>query len=286
MIKKTVGVILVAVLLFGTIFNQQLASLVCAIGANYSYQGHDDLGNFIIKKFRPFVADDSGELARHLSVQNTKNGNYHLAMPLLDEAYSKNPKEIGRYYGWLLLFYYREYNQALQVLEKYDAQTPNFADAPMGMDINYLKGLCHMNMDNATGALSEFDFYINRLTEKNQAGFIDVYAWVQKGRCHTGLGEFNLAHKCFKTALDQYENCSEAFYFQGLTYLEENKIENSITSLERALELISKGHKSSDTYVELFHEIYPSQIREKLNAVRSIIIKSTNTKAIPDKVPN
>lgn len=238
--------------------------LICSIGRQFNYYGHNDKGNALIEYILSKKDSLTDEDYHDWSVLNTKNGNYAIAIDKLEKAMAENPEEIGPYYGWVLLYYYRDYEYALQILEQVDAYTPNFADAPSGEDVHYLKGLCHMQMQHPQKAINEFNIYINNLATTHGEDFVDVYTFVQKGRCLTKLGQYEEAIESFKKAITYYEDCTEAYYFMGLTQIEMDKQTEACHNFNSALDMINKGEKSNDVYVELFHEIYPQQIEQTI----------------------
>lgn len=235
-------------------------TLMFQIGYQMNYYGKFDKGNSLIE----YAFSQRDSVVAHdfqsWSVLNSKNGNYAIAVEKLEKAIAMDFQEEADYYGWLLLYYYRDYEKALPILEQYDALTPDFSDAPMGEDIHYLKGLCHMQMKNHQKAIDEFDSYINNLASTHGEDFVDVYTFVQKGRCLTELKKYDEAILSFNKAIKYYEKCSEAYYFMGLTQLKMNMNSEACANFNVALDLIKKGYKSSDNYVEYFHEIYPQQI--------------------------
>jgi len=239
-------------------------TLMFQIGYQINYFGKFDKGNALIE----YALSKRDSVGAHdfqsWSVLNSKNGNYSIAINKLEKAIEMDFQEEADYYGWLLLYYYRDYEKSLSILEKYDALTPTFSDAPMGEDIHYLKGLCHMQMNHYQKAIDEFDIYINNLATTHGEDFVDVYTFVQKGRCLAELGKQNEAILSYKKAIKYYEKCSEAYYFMGLTQLEMNNKVDACVNFNIALDLINTGYKSSDNYVEYFHEIYPQQIEESI----------------------
>ncbi len=239
-------------------------TLLFQVGYQIIYFGKNDKGNALIEyalSKRDTITDED---YHEWSVQNTKNGNYAIAIDKLEKAMQINPKEVSAYYGWVLLYYYRDYTKALAILEQCDAYTPNFSDAPMGEDIHYLKGLCHMQLQHYQKAVIEFNIYIHNLATTHGEDFVDVYTFVQKGRCLTELGQLKEAINSYKKAIKYYENCTEAYYFMGLAQLEMDKKDSACCNFNTALEMIKKGQKSSDTYVEYFHEIYLQQIEKSI----------------------
>tara|TARA_B100000809_G_C15139322_1_gene532273 strand:+ start:1499 stop:2395 length:897 start_codon:yes stop_codon:yes gene_type:complete len=239
-------------------------TLLFEVGYQTIHHGKNDKGNALIEyalSKRDTITDNDYHA---WSVQNTKNGNYIIAIEKLEKAMKINPREESAYYGWLLLYYYRDYEKALAIIKQHDAYTPNFSDAPMGEDVHYLKGLCQMQLNNYGEAVDEFNIYINNLAVTHGENFVDVYTFVQKGRCLTRLGKFEEAIDSFKKAIKYYEDCTEAYYFMGLTQLEMNKKTLACVNFNIALNMIKKGYKSSDTYIEYFHEIYPQQIEKSI----------------------
>jgi tetratricopeptide (TPR) repeat protein len=260
----SIGTLFAIIITLAIIYNQLTFALLSGIGSMDLYSGNNERGNKIITYAISKIETPSAETYHAISVQNTKNGNYNVAIPALEKAIKLNPEEGTAYYGWVLLYYYHDYEKSLEILEQCDAYTPNFSDAPMGTDIHYLKGLCHMQLQHYQKAVDEFNIYIHNFATTHGEDFVDVYTFVQKGRCLTQLGQFEQAINSYNKAIKYYDNCTEAYYFMGLTQLKINEKENACNSFNTALNLIQKGHKSADTYVEYFHEIYPQQIEESI----------------------
>ena len=234
------------------------------LGYYVIYSGENDKGNTLMEYAMSNFKDINEKDYEKWSIRNTKNGNYIIAIDKLEKAMQINPEQISGYYGWVLLYYYRDYKKSLKILEQFDAYTPNFADAPMGEDIHYLKGLCHMQMKNYQKAIDEFNTYIKNLATHHGEEFVDVYTFVQKGRCLTQIGQFEEAIKSFEKAIRYYKDCTEAYYYMALTQVKMNKKEKACVNLNISLEMINRGEKNFDMYVELFHEIYPQQIEQAI----------------------
>lgn len=262
----TVGSFLGLIIILAIVYHQLTFRLLLGMGSMDMYNGNNERGNEIMTYALSHIENPGGETFHAISVQNTKNGNYNIAIAALERAVKLDPEDGSAYYGWVLLYYYRDYEKALPILEQYDALTPNFSDAPMGEDIHYLKGLCHMQMNHYENAIAEFDTYINNLAATHGEDFVDVYTFVQKGRCLSKLGRHEEAIPSYKKAIKYYKNCSEAYYFMGLTQLEMDEEEKACENFNIALDLINKGNKSSDNYVEYFHEIYPQEIELSIAA--------------------
>tara|TARA_B100000809_G_scaffold34084_1_gene29903 strand:+ start:12830 stop:13681 length:852 start_codon:yes stop_codon:yes gene_type:complete len=261
----TIGSFLGLIIILAIVYNQLTFRLLLGLGSMDMYNGNNERGNEIMTYAFSHIENPGGETFHAMSVQNTKNGNYNIAIEALEKAVKLEPEDGSAYYGWVLLYYYRDYEKALSVLEQCDAYTPGFSDAPMGDDIHYLKGLCHFQMKHYQTALDEFDIYINNMARTHGEGFVNVYTFIQKGRCLKALGRFDESILSYKKAIKYYKKCTEAYYFMGLTQLEMNEKDSACLNFNFALDLIKKGHKSSDTYVEYFHEIYTLEIERSIS---------------------
>ena len=268
MVKK----IILALVLFSiisltavTFFNHLILMLIFQLGYSQVYYGNDETGNELMKYVISKSQNSDGQIYHAFSVQNTKNGNYDIAISALNKAYKINPKEASGYYGWVLLYYYHEYEKALEKLNEYDSYTPNFSDAPVGECIHYLKGLAYMQLGDFSSAISEFDISIENTVKTNGEDWVNYSVFLNKGRCLLKLKQQNEAIVNFEKALNNYEKCPEAFYFIGVAQLELEESEKACQNFSLALKLIEKGYKSSDLYVELFHEIYEQQVIESIS---------------------
>jgi tetratricopeptide (TPR) repeat protein len=235
------------------------ATFLMRVGYQSTYFGNDVIGNelmqYAISKYDKPTGDDYHEI----SVQNTKNGNYIQAIAALEKAVSLDPKVHG-YYGWVLLYYYRDYEKALEHLEAFDQLTPNFTDAPGGEDIHFQKGLAHMQLQHYETAIKAFDLNINEVSKKYGEKWTNPYCSVYKGRCYEALNDWKKADKAYATAIIIDSNCTEAYYFRGLLHAQQSKIKTARPLLKKALALVNRGNRQTDVYIELFDEIYKEDI--------------------------
>ncbi len=239
-------------------------SALTSLGYRATYYGRNDIGNELIQFGISKMDSITGDQLRGLSVQNTKNGNYRQAIEMLEEAMELDPETVSRYYGWLLLYYYRDYEKALEILELHDAYTPNFNDAPMGEDIHYLKGLAHFQLGHYEKANTEFDTYIAHLRNTHGEDFVDVYTFVQKGRSLVKLNRKEDALAAYDKATFYAPSCTEVFYYKGVLLAEMGQLDSACVQLNTAKSLMKQGNKSADNYVEFFHEIYWQDIDEAI----------------------
>lgn len=235
---------------------------------NLLYHGNENAGyalqQYLISKMDTVSCHDYQEM----SVQHTKNGDYEKAINFLEKAIAIDSRGHEDYYGWVLLYYYRDYDKALKHLNHFDDLTPSFVDAPVGENIYFLKGLCHYQKNDFINAIKEFelnrDFEKKRFGKKNCNTFIYFYL----ARCYEKMGNLKLAKKNYKLALSASNYATEANYYLGLLYIKQNKKELATKYVNYAYNLLKLGYKQQDIYVELFDEIYLSQIEETLTQLK------------------
>jgi len=260
----TIASFLGLIVILAIVFNQLVYTLLIGVGSMDVYIGNNERGNKIMSCALSKIKKPNENTYHAISVQNTKNGNYNIAIPALEKAYRINPEEVGAYYGWVLLYYYHDYEKALSILNAYDDTTPNFSDWPVGECIHYLKGLAFMQLNNYEDAIKEFDISIENTSSEHREDWVDEAVFVNKARCLYNLNKFEVAIIALERVIGYSDKCTEAYYFMAISQVELDQKEKACQNFNKAYELIKKGYKSSDAYVELFHEIYEKQVEEAI----------------------
>jgi tetratricopeptide (TPR) repeat protein len=230
---------------------------ITLIGIGYMnvYMGNNVRGNAIMNYAINKIPEPDYEMYHELSVQNTKNGNYKQAIIHLDLAANLNPEVYG-YYGWIMLYYYRDYARALTYLEKYDSLTPNFSDFPAGENINFLKGMAYFNQAKYDTALKEFDKYIQETTTKSGEDWVEVSTFYYKALCHQFQNNYNEAILNYDKAIKYYDTFAEAFFQRGICFEAQQDKTKALKDFNTSKELIKNGFRKKDVYIEIFQPVY------------------------------
>lgn len=260
----TIGVIMSIVFLLGIIFRHIVYMLIFQLGYSDVYNGNNERGNEIMEFAISKMENPDAQVFHALSVQNSKNGNYDISIKALEKAYELDSYEGGAYYGWVLLYYYHDYEKSLHILNLQDESTPNFNDWPMGECIHYLKGLAQMQLEDYDSAIKEFDISIANTVVDLGEEWVDYQVFLNKGIVMFRQKKYKDAIKQFRKVIKYNDTSSEAYYYLGQVQIELNLQNQACENFNQAYELIKKGHKSSDVYVELFHEIYLQEVEQYL----------------------
>lgn len=235
------------------------------VGSQLQWYGYEELGNEMIEESIKNSENFSASDYHSVSVQNTKNGNYDEAIGYLEKASELNPKEVDSYYGWVLLYYYKDFEKALFHLNRFDDSTPDVVDYASDDNILYAKGLCYKEMGNYPKALELFSQAIQSELEMHDENWISQAMYFQKARTLHLLGEQEKAIEFYDKSIKVWDKSSESFYFKGLAQIELKDSIAGYQNLDSALSLIRKGYKTSDGYVELFDEVYQAEIEEAIS---------------------
>lgn len=235
------------------------------IGIGYFdvYMGNNQRGNAIMGYALSKIPNPDYELYHELSVQNTKNGNYKLAFQYLDIAAKLNPEVYG-YYGWVMLYYFRDYERALKYLEKYDSLTPNFSDFPEGENINHLKGMAYMNLKKYNRAIEEFDKYIQETSLKSGEDWVEVSTFYYKGLCFQFQKKYEDAIINYNKAIKYNDSFTEVYYQKGYCHIALGEKTNAKDNFQKSKELFQIGLKKQDVYIEIFHPVYIQDIEKAI----------------------
>lgn len=233
------------------------------IGYSDVYRGNNERGNAIMAYALTKIPNPDDQTFHKLSVQNTKNGNYQLAVGYLDKSVKLNPEGYG-YYGWVMLYYYRDYDRALIYLEKFDSLTPGFSDFPMGESIHFLKGLAYMRKHKLNEAITAFDTYINEVTEKSGEEWVDVVTFYYKGLCYQLQNNYKKALSVYDKALKYDKSFTEVYYQKARCEMLLNEKEKAYSDFKRSKELIQQNLIKRDLYMEFFYPVYIQDIEKEI----------------------
>lgn len=239
-------------------------SLKGMVGSQLQWFGYNERGSRIIESALAKNSRVNSSLLHGYSVQNTKNGNYAEAVKYLDEASELDSASVDGYYGWCLLYYYRDYDKALFHLERLD-RTTDFVDYVGDDNILYAKGLCYKGKKEYEKALELLEESIQHELTEHDNSWVTHQMFFQAGRTLHLLNKPTEAISYYNRALDVWDGSSESIYYKGLAEIELG-IVTGCDNLEKALQKLRKGIKSSDAYVSLFDEIYQGQVEESISS--------------------
>lgn len=122
-----------------------------------------------------------------------KRGLAKEAMHFYGKAVKLDPVSWQGWRGYLYLYFYRDYVNAIADFDATDILTPDFTDYPQGQSVDYMRGLCYYGLEDYTTALQFFSKYIEEVTLEKEESWVDVYAFLYRGLTFEKLNKPELA---------------------------------------------------------------------------------------------
>lgn len=199
---------------------------------------------------------------RELSVPYLKRGLPHEWKPLFDKAVEVDPILWQGWRGYLKLFFYRDYESAIEDFNATDSLTPNVTDYPQSMSVDYLRGLSYLQLSENDKALRYFTKYIDEVIKENGEKWVDVNAFIYRAIVNIKLKNYSDAQTDLETCLKYYPYSSDAFYHLSTINLSLGNKVKAKQQINKAKELFKKGYFMQVSYVETFEQIYLSDIED------------------------
>jgi len=234
------------------------------IGYYDVYMGNNQRGNTIMSLGLKYMNNPNADIYHMLSVQNTKNGNYSLAIKHLEYACKLDEKIYG-YYGWTSLYYYRDYEKSIMQLKLFDSLTPNFVDFPMGENIYFLIGLAYLQLNKVNDAIVYFESYIDNEKKEKMLDFIDNSVYYYLGICYEKLSKIKKANLEYKRALKNNLFFLEVKFRKALLIKNKRKKKKQLNEVDV---LIQQGYSKIDSYVEIFQPVYHQMVINEINKIK------------------
>ena len=196
------------------------------------------------------------------SIAYLKSGDFVTWKKLIDKAVEYKPKEYLGYRGWCRYQFFRDYEGAINDIEKLDS----LVDYDIGQSqngtyhLNIAKGLCYKGIGEKEKAIKIIETQI-RLNEEED--FIGPYDYLHLGILYLETGRSEKAIEVFKKQSETNE-LAENQYYSAIAFLNLNKLAKYKSSLEKAKELYIEGRKMSDPYSNPTDKIYLENIENEL----------------------
>lgn len=199
---------------------------------------------------------------RELSVPYLKRGLSHEWKPLFDKAVEIDPIMWQGWRGYLKLYFYRDYESAIQDFNATDSLTPNVTDYPQGMSVDYLRGLSYLQLSEHDKALRSFTKYIDEITKKNGEEWVDVNAFIYRAINYYKMKNYLSAIRDLETCLKYNPNSADAYFHLAVNNFNVGQKEKASKAIRKAKELFQQGYFMQVSYVENFEQLYLSDIEE------------------------
>ena len=191
------------------------------------------------------------------AVSHLKRGNLDEAFRCINKAVAINPSGHLGYRGWVKLYMLHDYQGALSDFNRLDSLTPNFQDAPWGEDIDKLRGICCLKMNQLEKGEIYFKEAIRKLTAEVGKEWVELEIFLYLGITQRQLGKRKLALQTLNEVLDAEPTNVRGLYEKAAIVYTDNT-DSARVLLDSCLQ--NMHLQSTNPYFEIPHQLYVSDI--------------------------
>ncbi|WP_219009886.1 tetratricopeptide repeat protein [Aquimarina litoralis] len=205
---------------------------------------------------------------REMGASRVKRGINTEAMKKYAKAVALDAKSWQGYRGYLYLYFYRDYDNAIKDFNELDALTPNFVDYPQSQNIDFMRGIAYMMKGEYITAQEYFKKFFDH--ESKDLAYIESRAFVYYGITYFKTGDFQKALEKFDQGIQLNKN-ADLFYWKAKTLAKLTYPSATINELlETSKELLLQGSNSRRPYVEEFYQTYIEDIEALQSSIQQI----------------
>lgn len=200
---------------------------------------------------------ENSDAWRELSVPYLKRGMPLDWKRLFDKAVELDADNWQGWRGYLYLYFYRNYNKAIEDFDATDSITPNFDDHPQGQSVNYMRGIAYLGLEKFDKSLEYFDTYLEDQLKQSGETYTEITAFLYKGIVLFEMKKYKEAivwlHKVLQYSNQHY---ADAHYYISKSYEKLNYLDKAENHIEKALSDFKEGYSHKRDYVEVLYQIY------------------------------
>lgn len=204
----------------------------------------------------------SADVWRELGVPYLKRGFAAEFQHYYERAVALDPAEWQGWRGYLYLYFYRDYERALEDLDATDILTPDFVDYPQAHSVDYMRGVCYYQLGNYEEALSYFNKHIEFEQENDRADFVQPVAYLFRVKTLEKLEKGMEATKALESSMKIHDRNADLWYWRAVASLEAGDLSNARSQLGKARELFDAFLFNHRPYVEEFFQLYEADFKE------------------------
>ena len=207
------------------------------------------------------ICPEYSDAYRAKSVAYLKTGDFISWKKLMDKAVEIKPADHLGYRGWGRFQFFRDYNGAIQDIERLD----DLVNHDIGYSqngtyhLNIAKALCYKMIGNKNKAISIIE---NQF--KKDSSSIGVYDYLHLGVLYYEIKNYSKAIKTFEKQSQEY-NCAENAFYTALTYKSLGNFKEYEKYLLESEKLYLAKTYMYDPYTHQIDKVYLSEIKNEIN---------------------
>ena len=158
--------------------------------------------------------------------------------------------------GYLYLYFYRDYERAIQDFNATDTLTPDFVDNPQSQSVDYMRGICYLRLGKFDKALAFFDKHIAHETQQAGIDYLDGKAFLFKAIAHWEKGELEEMKKTLELGRSVDNINADLLFWLAKYYRQVGDESQAKTFMDHAQKQFLVGYHNKRPYVEEFYQLY------------------------------
>jgi len=190
-----------------------------------------------------------------------KRGDFVAWKKLIDKAVELSPTEHLGYRGWCRYQFLRDYEGAIEDIEKLDSLVNYDIGYSINGDyhLNIAKALCYKALGQNKRAIEIIE---QQFSSDNYSP--SLYDYLHLGVLKLKIGDYNGAITALKKEIEIYDYFAETYYYLALTYKKlSDKVEYE-KNLLLSKDFYTNEKKRTDTYTEPMDKIYLTDIEDEI----------------------
>lgn len=200
---------------------------------------------------------------REIGVPYLKRGFAHEAHKYYSKAIEYDPEEWLGYKAYCWLYFYRDYETAIQELDRFDAFTPDFVDYPQATSVDFMRGVAYLRLDQLDKALEYLEKHMKDEKKNTGAEYIEPKDYLMLGVAWYKKEEYSKALEVIDEGLLHNNSTADLYYYRALVSSKLKREKEATQYLDKAEFYIANGGKNIRPYVEEFYAVYQQDV-EKL----------------------
>ena len=229
-------------------------------GHGFHYQG--TVSNQLHMEEAWALDSQNASIIREVGIPFLKRGFAAGFYPPYERAIAMDAVTWQGWRGYLYLYFYRDYERAIEDFNAMDTLTPNFVDYPQATSVHLMRAVAYLKLENYDECLRFLDMHIEEELKTATAEWINPRTWLYLFLAHWGKGDLAKAEESLKRGLKNRPDNADLWYWQSKLSLQKGQQQQAKDALEKAYDLLQKDYNNYRPYVEEFFQIYEADIME------------------------
>ena len=200
---------------------------------------------------------------RELSIAYLKRGMPNQWKPIYDRAVECDAVRWQPWRGYLYLYFYRDYKNAIADFNASDTLTPNHIDSPQGHSVDYWRGHAYLGAKDYENSIRYYQKHIAYVTQEWGEDWVEPDAFLNLAIAYYESNQFDKMPPELDRALKHYQNKSaDTKYYYALYEQKQGNTQKALEWVKAGIEDFYLGNSKKRGYNEEIKQLYVEMLYE------------------------